>query len=425
MTLRDASCAAGRRYHPGDAARYPRDKTPTRVLVICQSTQASGAPIALLRIVNQCVAHGMLEPIFVVRDRGDLLASLEVLGPTVRISARTERHIARAATSLPFGGKALALTESVTKYRLRQICRRCNVQAIYVNSATQAAFVAHLQPLRLPIITHVHELERALRASFGITGIKAVIEQSDMLIAVSPAVRTMLLAHGAESTRIVDVPEPIAEDTPLCADDRIAMRRAVFGVDDDAVLVLACGLPSWRKGTDAFLHVAKDVLGRTPTGTKVAFRWLGGTLPNAAMTILIDDIACLGLEGHVTVIPHMQNAERLLAAADILISTSREDPNPLVVLEAAAAGCPVVCFRDAGGAEELADAGGGKAVPYLDAKAMADAILALIESPEERELLGDTARMIVKEHNAPHVVAEEMATVLRRCAVSHNDTDYD
>jgi glycosyltransferase involved in cell wall biosynthesis len=56
---------------------------------------------------------------------------------------------------------------------------------------------------------------------------------------------------------------------------------------------------------------------------------------------------------------------------------------------------------------------------------MADAILALIESPEERELLGDTARMIVKEHNAPHVVAEEMATVLRRCAVSHNDTDYD
>ena len=289
---------------------------------------------------------------------------------------------------------------------------------IYVNTAVERRVTAALKPLDLPVVTHVHELERELLTTVGRDGIKNAINDSDVLIAVSGAVRKMLLAHGADGARIADVQEPIGDGGPVSELERNAVRRTVLGVDDGTFVVVGCGKPSWRKGTDVFLRVAQRVVENAPANTKVVFRWIGGTLPNRALSTLTDDIACLGLHDQVGVMPDRRDVEALLAAADVFISTSREDPNPLVVLEAAAAGCPVVCFRSAGGAEELADAGGGKAVPYLDANAMADAVLALIDSPKEREELGAKARMIVTHGNAPQVVAEKVAAVLRGCVVS-------
>jgi glycosyltransferase involved in cell wall biosynthesis len=393
--------------------------TPVRALVVSHSAEPTGAPIALLRILRWCVEHALIEPTVVLRQDGELVREFEKLGPTSLVSATTEHRMQVALESVPFGDTALAAATFASDYRLRRICERRKVEVIYVNSAVESRVAAALKPLGLPVVTHVHELERELLTMVGRDGIKKVIDESDALIAVSGAVRKMLLTYGADSARIADVQEPIGDGEPVSESERSTARSTVFGVDDNAtVVVVGCGKPSWRKGTDAFLRVAQRVVANAPADTKVVFRWIGGTLPNGALSTLTEDIACLGLHDQVAVVPHRPDVDALLAAADVFISTSREDPNPLVVLEAAATGCPVVCFRSAGGAEELADAGGGKAVPYLDANAMADAVLALIESPKERERLGEKARMIVTDGNVPQVVAEKVATVLRRCVVS-------
>ena len=395
--------------------------TPVRAVVISHSTEPSGAPIALLRIMQWCVRHGSIEPTFVLREHGALASEFEAVGRTIQMSARTEPEhgLQRALDGVPFGGPALAAVDWWLDYRLQRICRQRKVQVVYANTATQSRVVSAVKPLHLPVVTHVHELERELRITVGVEGIKKVVEQSDTLIAVSGAVRKMLLAHGAEPARIVDVPEPIGDYEPVSEERRKIIRRTELDVDDDTIVVVGCGMPSWRKGTDVFLRVAQHVVADAPVGAKVAFRWIGGSPPNLALSTLIDDIACLGLESQVIVIPHRPDAAQLLVAADVFVSTSREDPNPLVVLEAAAMGCPVVCFRDAGGAEELAAAGGGMAVPYLDAQAMADAILAFIKAPEERRRLGNDARKIVTAANATPLVAEQVDTVLQRSAKSH------
>lgn len=420
---RDAFSATEYRRDPGDAAIYPGEATdiaPIRVLVISHSTRPTGAPIALLRIMQWCVGHGMIEPTFVLRDIDELASQFEALGPISLVSAKTEHRVQVALESVPFGAAALAAANFASDYRLRRLCERRRVEVIYVNTATESRVTAALKPLGLPVVTHVHELERELSTMVGLDGIKQVIDESDALIAVSGAVRKMLLTHGADGARIADVQEPIGDGKPVSEAERNMARRTVLGVDDTTVVVVGCGKPSWRKGTDAFLQVARYVVADAPAGTKIAFRWIGGALPNRALSTLTEDIACLGLDDQVAVMSHRPDVDVLLAAADVFISTSREDPNPLVVLEAAATGCPIVCFQSAGGAEELADAGGGKAVPYLDTRAMADAVLALIQAPKERELLGDKARIIVKDRNAPQVVAEKVAAVLRRCAVSQH-----
>jgi glycosyltransferase involved in cell wall biosynthesis len=76
-------------------------------------------------------------------------------------------------------------------------------------------------------------------------------------------------------------------------------------------------------------------------------------------------------------------------------STSREDPFPLVVLEAAMFAKPAVCFNGAGGIPEFVDRGCGRSVPYLDVWQFAEAIVELIESPALRERLGQAARQRV------------------------------
>jgi glycosyltransferase involved in cell wall biosynthesis len=71
-----------------------------------------------------------------------------------------------------------------------------------------------------------------------------------------------------------------------------------------------------------------------------------------------------------------------LSVFDIFALTSREDPYPLVVLEAALLQKPMVCFEKAGGAQDLIETDAGLIVPYLSLEAMSKAILTIKENPE-------------------------------------------
>src|SRR2546425_8840604 len=103
-----------------------------------------------------------------------------------------------------------------------------------------------------------------------------------------------------------------------------------------------------------------------------------------------------------------KRSERVDAAADVFVLTSREDPYPLVCLEAAALEKPIVCFANAGGASEFVEKDCGFVVPYLDMLAMADRIVSLIDSADRRRTMGTAARRKVKERHdvsraAPHI----------------------
>ena len=84
----------------------------------------------------------------------------------------------------------------------------------------------------------------------------------------------------------------------------------------------------------------------------------------------------------------------LIAGADVFTLPSREDPFPLVVLEAMALARPVVAFDVGGVREQLEDA--GVVVPAGDVKAMARAVIALLEDEAERRRLGaEAARRVL------------------------------
>ena len=387
--------------------------TPLRTLVITPSPGISGAPIALLRIMRWCIANDALDPTFVLRGTDPLTPAFRALGPVLVAPETAEWRVRHALARIAPGSRSLDPVGVASGYRVRRLSRLRASEVIYCNTATQGQLISRLRRIGLPIVTHVHELERLLLATLGVNGIKAVIDNSDMLLAVSDPVRTMLESYGAPPDRITDVPEPVGEEPLLDAAGRNVVRRDVFGVTPDTCLVVASGHPSVRKGTDVFLQVVRHVVSHLDDATGVAFRWLGGKPTNDLLIGLRDDASRMGLSGHVAAVEQRSDAATVIGAADILISTSREDPNPLVVLEAAAAGLPVVCFRGAGGAEDLANRGAALAVPYLDAAAMGWAILSLARDPSERARLGAAAQSQVMAHNTPAAVGSKVAEVLR------------
>ncbi len=391
---------------------------PRRALVLSNSVERSGAPVALLRLMRWSVEHGVLTPTFLTRHRGELLDEFRELGATYFLSASKEDKIERFVLGLAGGGRAVAAGQWAVNRWVRSICRRHRIELVFANTATHSHLVSGLAPLRLPVITHVHELPLALEGMDATEALATIIAQSDRLLAVSDAVSQMLVARGAQRGRITIVPGMLGDIESLGDGERRQIRSDVLQAGEDSLVVAACGTPSMVKGTDVFLTVARQALAMLSEAERgrLLFRWIGGFSGSEAGRALVHDAARLGLEREVALIPRIERADRALAAADLFLSPSREDANPLSAMEAAAAGCPMICFRRAGGAEEFADAGGARAVPYLDAEAMAAAVVELFRSPADRRELSDTGRRIAVSRHSPDALGARVAEVVQGLA---------
>jgi glycosyltransferase involved in cell wall biosynthesis len=80
--------------------------------------------------------------------------------------------------------------------------------------------------------------------------------------------------------------------------------------------------------------------------------------------------------------------------------TSREDPFPLVALEAASMEKPIIFFENAGGIPELfTNDKGGMQVSFGNIEEMALAILYLYDNPEIRIKKGKEAAKLTKDYD--------------------------
>jgi len=111
-----------------------------------------------------------------------------------------------------------------------------------------------------------------------------------------------------------------------------------------------------------------------------------------------------------------------MAIFDAFCLTSREDPFPLVVLEAASLEKPVLCFAEAGGPPEFVENHCGFVLPYLDVAAMSARIVELIENPSLRDELGRRARAKVLERHDVEVVAPRIMNIIERVLANRSQS---
>ncbi len=190
---------------------------------------------------------------------------------------------------------------------------------------------------------------------------------------------------------------------------------------------MGCGIGMpFRKGADLFIEVGRRLhqLGKRD----IHLYWIGD-FPNGETDpvhgLWADHLGQLAATEaqHVTFLGKQPDPTIYLRAADVFLLPSREDPFPLVALEAASCGLPIVCFDKAGGMPSLVEADAGRVAPFEDLDAMTTHVIELAEDESLRHRLGSRAREKVLSRyitgfTAPHLLDTCRSVAGRKPAVS-------
>lgn len=197
--------------------------------------------------------------------------------------------------------------------------------------------------------------------------------------------RSLALGALPERTRTVPYGVDVTAFAPRADAPEV---RARLGVPQDAFLVLAVGRLVEKKG---FAHLV-EAAARTG-GVRVVIAGDGDL--RAALE------AQVRATGAPVTLPGALSREAVAAAlseADVVVVPSvvdgagNVDGLPNVLLEAMAAGRPLVASRVAGIPQVIEDGRNGLLVPEKDTRALAEALRRLLREPETRARLGEEAR---------------------------------
>lgn len=221
------------------------------------------------------------------------------------------------------------------------------------------------------------------------------------VLANSPSVAALLARdEGVPLAKIVCMPNCLAEDAfrPLQAMERTAWRTRLHLPPDALVIGIVARLDRVKDHATllrAFARVCADV----PTAYLVC---VGDGPERTALTGLA---RALQLDGHVQFPGTLTPPFNLHQLFDVSVLCSVAEGFPNSVLEAMAAGRPVVATRVGGVPDAVHHGETGVLVPTGDPEALAAALLALVTTPERARLLGVTAQAYARaEYHESHII---------------------
>lgn len=346
-----------------------------QVLVVSHDAALAGAQQLLLYLLAEWKRRAPFPVKIICADDGELRPKFESLFPTLVLSDFRTNASREAA--------------------LRDFTRG-SFRLIYSSTVVNGPLLEGLRRLGAPVVTHCHELQKSIERWAPGEIMEATLRNTDFFLAGSSAVAANLRdRHGVPEDRldvVYEFTEPWDAARSPSQTELLDMRREL-GISEADVVVYGCGTTDWRKGPDLFLEIAIQACAQELT---LKFVWIGGESRYGH-----DGLAGKSLAGRVQFIGNRPQSRRFYYTGHIFALTSREDPCPLVALEAADAGLPVVCFDKAGDIPRVLGNECGVVVPLEDVGAAAAAIVALARHPVRRGNLGSVARQRVQlGHNA-------------------------
>lgn len=381
---------------PSQAAGQQKIGHSSVVWVLLHDLGRTGVPVALQRMTSWLAGRPDLAPVelhvVAVHDGplaygiGRSVRSLVTLEPAVGRSLSLTASVTLAQTGMSGAGRSLVGT--AWRRRTRHLPKP---DVVLLHGAGAFSAWQALGPqigFTVDVVVHLHELEEALTRSIAPGDLHPLLRRASRVLVVSGPVADLAITAGAvpSSVRVVpgtceDQVEGAGEPSAKCAD---AGAQTVVGI----------GEAGWRKGTDRFVAVAHELARTHPS---VRSRWIGAP-PGPAWTW-----------SHDVRLPLTWSGSRpdpwlgLDPKATVLVVPSREDPLPLVALEAGARGIPVVAAAS-GGLQDLLAQDRGILVDGHDLSALVGAVTRCIDEPAETRARAERLRRHVHQHFRPEVV---------------------
>lgn len=366
-----------------------RRSRPLRVALLMSGLPSSGAETVVVRSLAQ------------VRDRGidPVLITLN----TRRDGALADEVRAAGVRRIDIGARRMLEPRAIR--RLAAVLRRERFDLMHASdqdSIILGGLLRHVTAMPLVVSRHVlAEPAGAARERARAWLVLAVARWvADHVIVVADAVGTALTARAGVPVRRITTVHNGVDVASYGAGDRAAVRRRLgWSPQRPAVLMVA-----WfraGKGHDLLADIVPRVRARVP---QVAFALAGDGELRADIARQLSPHA-----GAVQFLGHRSDVPALLAAADVVLLPSWSEALPTVLIEAGAAGVPVVASGVGGAAEIVDDAVTGHLVAPGDTAAFADRLVALLTAPAAARTMGDRARVRIGERFT--VAGQAAATV--------------
>lgn len=209
--------------------------------------------------------------------------------------------------------------------------------------------------------------------------------------------------HRVRSKKIEPVPNALNIQTPLPSGQRERIRAELVG-DPSRSLLISVGRLVEQKGYSVLLKAFASLHRKHPTAALL----IAGDGP--LKEELNAEIEVLKLQKHVWMLGTRFDIAQLLAASDIYISSSHYEGLSVAILEAMAAGLPVVA-TDVNDTPLVVVQGTGYIVPPNDPASMAASISSLLADTSLRHTFGAAARAFIQEKHNPSTWIEKILSL--------------
>ncbi len=298
--------------------------------------------------------------------------------------------------------------DAFAAWELHVVLKQARVGVVHAHTAHAVALAALATVGTRTRIVITRRVDFRLRRTIGS---RWKYGRADALIAISRAVADVLVASGIPESRITIIPSGID------------LRRRIDRPDDEVLAAL--GVP---RGAPLVVQVAQLVPHKDPVTFVEAFAIARTRMPTLHALMVGDGplrssvqqaVARLQLTDAVHLTGYRTDADNLLAAADVVTLSSREEGMGTVLLDGLALGKPIAATA-AGGIPEIVTPACGRLVPVADASALAEAIASLVldvrGDPQRRATWAAAARARAAEFSIVRTADRTAAVYDAVCA---------
>jgi len=261
--------------------------------------------------------------------------------------------------------------------------------------------------LGIPVATGFHTRFDAYANHYGVGFLTPVVhgylrrfhQRANITLVPTDALASELTAMGVDHARLLRR----AVDTKLFhPSKRDAALRESWGVDADTPVVLYVGRIAPEKNLELAVDTFRAIQQVAP---KARYVWVGDGPARAALQAAHPDFIFAGMKRDEALAAHY-------ASADLFPFPSLSETFGNVILEALAAGLPVVAYAEGAAREHLFDGNNGYRIASGDARAFTAAAVTLASDIHLIRHLGQAATVSV-ERLSPDAVIREFENLLR------------
>lgn len=277
---------------------------------------------------------------------------------------------------------SLLYVPALVRYLRRERPDALLVAKTVSNLATLVAAKLARTPTRIVISERIHLSTKLRQAGWGVLAphIRKMYPAADICVACSRGAGDDVskVAH-MPGDRVVVIYSPVVH-AGLALLARVRLKHPWFDRGEPPV-ILGVGRLEAQKDFATLLKAFALLRGRRPARLVI----LGEGAQRAELQALA---GTLGVAEDVDLPGSVQNPHAYMARAAVFAMSSRWEGLSRVIVEALAAGCPVVSTDCPSGPAEILEGGAyGRLVPVGDSRSFAEALLATLDEPPAKELL--------------------------------------